>query len=234
MPGHFTFYMPAENAVPETEQRVDFGESEFKHAIRTLRYNEGDIIEISNGRGYLCEAEITAIQKNAFSATIKTVHYSARSKKLRLVVGILHNTERMEWLVEKATELGVAELIFVTTERSEKRKVNTERLLKIAIGALKQSHGAWLPEIQVQNNFAHTIATLTEGEKYIAYCDAEQQVLPLNMAAECTFLIGPEGDFSEREISAALTLGFRPCLLGSNILRTETAAIAVAVKHYLS
>lgn len=233
MPGHFTFYVPAENAAPETGQIVHFGESEFKHAIRTLRYKERDTIEITNGKGYLCEAEIRDIQKSTFSAEIKTVHFVKRVKKLRLVVGILHNTERMEWLLEKATELGVAELIFVNTERSEKRKINTERLQKIAIGALKQSHGAWLPEIQVLGSFTQVLSGIADSEKYIAYCDAQQQALPVNMALECTFLIGPEGDFSEREISAALASGFRPCLLGDHVLRTETAAVAVAVKHYL-
>lgn len=233
MPGHFTFYHPNTDNKTIGETLI-FPEMEFKHAIKTLRYQVEDTIEFSDGKGKMYTGKIVDIGKSDFTVNLVSEQQIKKERKLQLIVGLLHNTDRMEWLVEKATELGVFEIIWVKMDRSEARKINLERMEKVAVAALKQCHGAYLPKISFSQDLAKVLSNLANSSKLIAHCmDNEIIDLPIELPDECTVLIGPEGDFTAKEVELAVDFGFKPVRLGNQILRAETAALYVAAKHYL-
>lgn len=230
MPGKFLFYAKALNG-----DRVEFDETEARHAFKTLRYRSGDEIAFSDGKGNTGRARIASGDARAFSADVTDLQSQARRLNLRLAVGLIKNTDRLEWLVEKATEFGVMELIFFKAGNSEKSNLNLERLNKIAVAALKQSHGAWLPEISLLDSIRE-IPTDSAGAKFISHC---RDMGPLRnfdtdlLQPDTLCLIGPEGDFTALEISWAHANDFKDMSLGSSILRTESAALLLASVHYL-
>ncbi len=230
MPGKFLFYA---NAL--TGDRVEFDETEARHAFKTLRYRAGDEIFFSDGKGHTGRARIDGGDTRAFSAIILDKHLQPRHLKLRLAIGLIKNTDRIEWLVEKATELGVMELLFFRAGNSEKGNIHADRLQKIAIAALKQSHGAWLPEIRLLDSI-RDIPTDGVGAKFISHCRDMGAVRSFDtdlLQPETLCLIGPEGDFTALEISWAHANDFKDMALGSSILRTESAALLLASVHYL-
>lgn len=233
MPGHFTFYHPNTDNKTIGETLL-FPETEYKHAIKTLRYQIADSIEFSDGKGKIYSGKIVAIGKSDFTVNLVSEQQIKKERKLQLIVGLLHNTDRMEWLVEKATEFGVFEIIWVKMDRSEARKINLERMEKVAVAALKQCHGAYLPKISFSQDLAKVLSNLANSNKFIAHCmDNEIIDLPTELPDECTVLIGPEGDFTAKEVELSVDFGFKPVRLGNQILRAETAALYVAAKHYL-
>ena len=139
------------------------------------------------------------------------------------------NLDRMEWLVEKAVEVGIERLTFLRCARSERRELKLERLEKIAISALKQSGQTWLPQLDEMTDFAAFVATVEPETAFIAHLeDGERTELKqvVGNAPRCCVLIGPEGDFTPAEIELALGRGIQPVSLGASRLRTETAALA--------
>ncbi len=226
MPGHFHFY-----AHLAEDKELVFDETESQHMFHVLRYAEGDIISATNGMGIIYEAIIKKAHKKQVVATIQASQEIPRIKNLHLAIGQLKNAERMEWLVEKCTELQVAGITFLNCQNSEKRKLNIDRLQKKALSALKQSHGAYLPYLSTDsfNNFINQKQAI-----YIAHCHpASNKISSALLPATCTVLIGPEGDFTAAEINTAINAGATPLNLGQSILRTETAVIATASVHYL-
>lgn len=229
MPGHFTFF---------TEQIEDgiayFAESEYRHAIVSLRYQLHDKIQFSDGKGRHYFGEITALNKNTFSAKIEHANAVERTSNYSLAVGIMKSSDRMEWMVEKCTELGAANIYFVKTTNSERSRLNTEKLKKTAIAALKQSHGSWLPLV-AEVTWAQVLSNQSQG-KYIAAIDAALalELKNVSLKPESIFLIGPEGDFTGKELQEAIHSGYQPIGLGSHILRTETAAIIAIAHAYLN
>ncbi|MGL4597473.1 MAG: RsmE family RNA methyltransferase, partial [Bacteroidia bacterium] len=152
-----------------------------------------------------------------------------RLYKHRFHLGIAptKNADRMEWLVEKATEIGIERIVLLDCEHSERSQLKTERLEKIAISAMKQSQQAFLPTIDVMQAFETVVAEKFEGLKYIAHCHSIEKKHLHNVCEQSTptfVLIGPEGDFSKAEIDLAIQHGFVPVSLGETRLRTETAA----------
>jgi 16S rRNA (uracil1498-N3)-methyltransferase len=222
MPGHFTFYTTEiSNGIAR------FDEGETGHAIRSLRYKEGDEICFTDGRGKQYQGNITQIGKKDFHVKVISISDGEPFPKLTIYCGILKSTDRMEWMVEKCTELGISALYFLKTQNSERPVIKTEKLLKTAVAALKQSHRSWLPKIGLCN-WDELISSRHES-KFIAMIPEngkknEQTVSESDVAV----LIGPEGDFTEAEVSTALSAGFKPLALGSGILRTETAAVTAA------
>lgn len=221
MPGHFTFYSDKiENNL------AYFSEQETKHAILVLRYQIGDSIEFTSGIGIYYFGKIVEIQKKSFIAEIDSFK-EIPQRNFVLAVGILKSSDRMEWLVEKCSEIGVKQLVFLKSQNGERSKINIDKLRKTAIAAMKQSHSAWLIDIQ-ELNF-ETALNIKHLNKFIAYCNSETvQSLPLKFGDDSIVLIGPEGDFSLSEIDLAKSHGFHVIGLGSQILRTETAAIVCA------
>ena len=196
--------------------------------MRVLRMKEGDEIRLTDGLGTFYHARITHADPKKCGFTI-TAHDPgpARGYYLHVAVALTKNADRIEWFVEKATEIGVDEITFIGCQNSERKSVNLDRIKKITVSALKQSQQAWLPRI-------HPVTPLQQLDvhaatvKCIAHVDPANPVLLKTMAPKkekYAVLIGPEGDFSPDEMNWALAAGFEKVSLGPNRLRTETAAL---------
>ena len=205
-------------------------EEESKHAVRVLRLTTGETVELVNGRGGIYRAEVMAA--NAKRCQLRVVweqQVPPRPYYVHVAVAPTKNLDRMEWLVEKATEIGIDRLSFLRCARSERRELKLDRLHKIAVSALKQSGQAWLPTLDELMDFAAFLPTVAGESTFIAHL-ADGARTPLARVAAtgagCCVLIGPEGDFTPAEIQVALEQGIRPVTLGNSRLRTETAALA--------
>lgn len=222
MPGHFTFYS---NKISESVAYFD--ETEFKHAIQVLRYSLGAHLSFTNGYGMMYTGRINYIGKKEFTAEILTLIHIDELPSVILGIGILKSTDRMEWATEKCTELGAKEIWFLQSKNSERSHLNLERLNKVALSALKQSHGTYKPLIKHMNLEEALQVGNSNHHKYIAYCDASKAEPMSVCELPSIIFIGPEGDFTPSEIDMAAKQGFRVIGLGNTILRTETAAMAV-------
>lgn len=228
------FYTPAIE-----QQHVSFllNEEESKHAIRVLRLTTGDVVHLIDGRGGLYRAEIIDAHPKRTSLKVSEVQtaYGALPYRLHMVVAPTKNMDRLEWFLEKATEIGIHEFTPIICEHSERKEVKVERLEKVAISAMKQSLKAYLPKINPAISFSKFISQAEdfEGFKGVAHCvDSEKKYISTVFTKHSNYLllIGPEGDFSEKEISQALDAGFIPISLGDARLRTETAALVTVLE----
>jgi 16S rRNA (uracil1498-N3)-methyltransferase len=205
-------------------------EDESKHAVRVLRLTVGDAVTLLDGQGHFYTA--TVADANSKRCALRITGYEAvpsRPTYTHVAVAPTKNLDRMEWLVEKAVEVGIERLTFLRCAHSERRDLKLERLEKIAISALKQSGQAWLPQLDELVDFEKFIQEIDPATTFIAHLEAgERTALAQVIAAapRCCVLIGPEGDFSPAEIELALSRGVRPVTLGASRLRTETAALA--------
>jgi 16S rRNA (uracil1498-N3)-methyltransferase len=203
-------------------------ETSSKHCIQVLRMDVGDAIDITNGQGGLFHATIqVAHKKNALVAITETIQTERPSQKLHLGISLLKTAVRLEWLFEKATEMGVTEITPLVCERTIHERFKTERMQQIIQSAMIQSQQTWLPILVEPTPFSHFIAQTAASQKLIAHCEPTNKasiksILPSN---DLALLIGPEGDFSPTEIEAAIAKDFTPIDLGPTRLRTETAGI---------
>lgn len=212
-------------------------ESESGHVVRVLRKSEGDIISLTDGKGKIAQATITQAhpKKCAFTILEITEVPSSQPYSVHLVIAPPKASDRLEWMLEKLVETGVNEITFLQTEHSERKQINIDKLRAQVISAIKQSGQAWMPTLNDMISFSSFITSVSSDQKYIAYLS--QDKLPhLSKKAQTNgsvmILIGPEGDFSENEISKALENGFSGVSLGESILRTETAGfLAVNMIH---
>ncbi|HEX7412997.1 MAG TPA: 16S rRNA (uracil(1498)-N(3))-methyltransferase [Bacteroidia bacterium] len=216
---------------------------ESKHCIRVLRHKTGDTIHIIDGKGNLYEAEIKEANPQKCSAKIISKKSLASSKNYHLHIAIspTKNADRIEWMLEKCTELGVDEFSFIICKRTEKAGVKMDRLTKITESAVKQSIQTVLPIINEVQPFKEFITkhsstsslTKSTSSKYIAHCVEGEKTELKNILQNTSslILIGPEGDFTEDEIKLALQNNFQPLSLGNNRLRTETAGLLVAAAY---
>lgn len=209
-------------------------EEESKHAVRVLRLNVGDQVQLIDGVGGFYEAEIAGAHPKR--TQLRILNYTAKFQKpnyhLHIAVAPTKNIDRIEWFLEKATEIGIQEITPIISEHSERKEVKTERLNKVIVSAMKQSLKAYMPLL---NEAISLDAFLNkEGEdkdlkKAIAHCEEDAEKKYLNQEFErgqrYLILIGPEGDFSPSEIEKAISAGFIPVSLGEARLRTETAAL---------
>lgn len=212
-------------------------EEESKHCVRVLRLQVGDIICLIDGCGGMYYAKIT--DDNAKRCTVTIVETNKevgkREHYLHIAIAPTKNMERLEWFVEKATEIGIDEISLIDCQNNERSVVKTERLNKVAISAIKQSMKAYLPKINEVVDFKTFINTFHsfDGLKLIAHCRTELFTSPhkphlktlVNPPANALILIGPEGDFTSEEVKLALDNGFKEISLGESRLRTETAAL---------
>lgn len=206
-----------------------FDEAERRHGVQVLRLVPGDQIILVDGKGGHYEATITVATKKELSVHIDKIEQSYRKRKFRLHIAIAptKNIERLEWFLEKATETGIDEITSLNCDRSERKIVKDERLSKVITAAMKQSMQAYHPILHPIKTFKEFVTSAT-GLKFIAHCEpGEKKYLNKILPAgeECVILIGPEGDFTPKEIDLAVAHGFIPITLGENRLRTETAAI---------
>lgn len=213
-------------------------EEESKHAIRVLRLTQGEKIHLVDGRGGLYETEIIDAHPKRTTLRVLSVqeNFGKLSYEVHLAVAPTKNIDRIEWFLEKATEVGLTSYTPIICEHSERKEVKVERLEKVAIAAMKQSLKAYLPTVKPAitfNKFIQEAAQDKEISMGIAHCvDSEKKYISTSFSSKGKYLIliGPEGDFSEKEISQAIEAGFVPLSLGEARLRTETAALTSVIE----
>lgn len=225
-----------------TSDLISLSEDESKHAIRVLRLAIGDQVELVDGKGTRAVAEVSDDHPKRCVLRINSRNQETtkRNYHLHVAVAPTKNIERIEWFVEKATEIGIDEITLLDCEHSERSVVKTERLEKVAISAMKQSQQSWLPVINEMISFGQFLKSASADLKLIAHCD-EGAKNPISTVVTSTplgltsnqqrilILIGPEGDFSPSEIETALGNQFTAVSLGETRLRTETAALYAVV-----
>ncbi|SMC73778.1 16S rRNA (uracil(1498)-N(3))-methyltransferase [Pedobacter africanus] len=216
-------------------------EEESRHCTKVLRLGLGAQVYLIDGVGGLYKAEITGeTKKNVALRIIETQReYNKRRQHLHIAVAPTKNIDRLEWFLEKATEIGIEEITPVICERSERKVVKEDRLYKVITSAVKQSLQAYHPVLNPQIALADFLKQNSNSTKMIAHCldnEPRQYMCEVIQPAQgYTVLIGPEGDFTPREIEMALQAGYKPLTLGNTRLRTETAALAACFEaNYLN
>jgi 16S rRNA (uracil1498-N3)-methyltransferase len=207
-----------------------FEEEEGRHLSTVLRKKTGDVLHLTDGKGFFYEAELADAGKRQVLARIlsKTAAPLPRPGRLHIGIAPTKQMERLEWFLEKATEIGVDEITPLICQRSERDSLRLDRLEKVLISAMKQSLRAWLPKLNAPMKFQDFAKKTSEAQKRLAWCSDE--VLPhlkntLSEHQDMVIAIGPEGDFSPEEIRIALENGFQGVSLGKARLRTETAGL---------
>ncbi len=231
------FYNP--NIDLDTKEII-FSKEESRHIIRVLRKKEGDTLHITNGNGVLVTAEVIVASDKKCVANVVTAIQKEKEWNYHLHIAIAptKNMDRLEWFVEKATEIGIDEITPIICDNSERKIVKIERLEKIMLAAMKQSLKYTKTAINPPVKFSDFISNNTDGILCIAHCETGDKK-PLktfsNTNNKITILIGPEGDFSKKEIKESEIKNFQPISLGESRLRTETAAlVATHTIHIIS
>ena len=220
------FYNPS---ILATDETFFFDKEESKHIIKVLRKKDTDILHVTNGLGFLFTTQITLASDTKCTVKIVKVDQMKKPKfHLHLAVSPTKLNDRYEWFLEKATEIGVTEITPIICDHSERKFIKTDRFEKIIQTAMKQSNQCFLPILNEPISFDKFILKKFDGQKLIAHCEETdkkslKEVLKNN--ENITILIGPEGDFSSKEIKLAIENKFAPITLGNTRLRTETAAI---------
>ena len=231
------FYAP--EATTNNELPVD----EAMHALRVLRLQSGDEMMLMDGCGNFYRAEVTLAHTKRCLYEIKETFPQQRqwSGNIHLAIAPTKLMDRMEWMLEKAVEIGVDEISFLNCQFSERRVVKLPRLEKIVIAAMKQSHKAWKTQLNDIVSFKEFINQPREGRKFIAHCYEEvprtylfDELRKPAEIEDATVLIGPEGDFSIDEVRLAVANGYQSVHLGESRLRTETAGLSAVMMMQLS
>jgi len=218
--------------ITETDDEFEFSREESKHIAKVLRKKEGDVLHITDGKGYLYKGIITFSNPNKCIILLKEKELRHPKKyKLHLAVAPTKMNDRYEWFLEKATEIGIDEITPIICDHSERKVIKPARFERILQSAMKQSLQCYLPKLNPAIPFSEFIQKENKDQLLIAHCEeTNKQSLKdiLNLQNNTTLLIGPEGDFSSKEIQSALDKGYTPVTLGETRLRTETAAIIAA------
>ncbi len=226
----------------DAQKQIVLNEETSKHVVQVLRMKVGEPLNLTDGKGSLLTCEITDNNKKHCTVSVIGSHLPPpTSRRITIAISLLKNTNRFEWFLEKATEIGVTEIIPLVCERTEKEKFRFERLNGICISAMLQSQQTWLPVLQEPRKFEDLkIWKCADGSNLIAHCidgskqelsnyqiDTSSQLVP-ELVRDSLICIGPEGDFTPKEIELALHNNFIPVSLGETRLRTETAGIVAA------
>lgn len=231
------FYVP--DAANQNELPVD----EAMHALRVLRLKGGDEMFLMDGIGNYYRAQVTiAATHHCYYDILEQLPQEPQWKgRVQLGIAPTKMMDRIEWMMEKATEVGVDEVSFLNCQFSERRLIKTTRLEKIVVSAVKQSHKAWKPVLNEMVSFKTFINQPREGRKYIAHCYEEvprtylfDELRKTSDSEDVTVLIGPEGDFSIEEVKMAMEAGWQSVHLGKSRLRTETAGLSAVMMMQLA
>lgn len=229
--------------VPDAAHLQELPSDEASHAVRVLRLDTGDELMLMDGQGCFYRAEVTVASNHHCMYAIQETMPQERPWQghIHLAIAPTKLIDRMEWMIEKAVEIGVDEITFLDCKFSERKVVKTKRLDKIAVSAMKQSRKAWKPVLHEMTSFKEFITADRGGDKYIAHCYEEvertflfDELKALAATEDVTILIGPEGDFSIDEVKDALAQGYHSVHLGTSRLRTETAGLAAVMMAQLS
>lgn len=202
-----------------------------RHIIQVLRMKKGEQLQLTNGKGKIVIVKIISEHKKATEVTVLATSDVAPTSGITIAISLIKNNSRFEWFLEKATEIGVSEIIPLVCERTEKQHFRHNRMKNILVSAMLQSQQAWLPILNEPVQFKEAIEKSSGQNKYIAHCMDEERKQSINqpIIQSSIILIGPEGDFTKQEIEMAKQNNFIPVSLGITRLRTETAGIVAAV-----
>ena len=222
------FYEPS---IQKNNTHFELSEVTSKHCIQVLRMRAGESLHLTDGIGNLYTASIVEADKKKSVVRIESVeHTPAPTKKVCIAIGLLKNTGRFEWFLEKATEMGVTKIVPLICERSERSNLKGERMMGVLVAALIQSKQTWLPVLSEPITVAQFIDKHPSSQKLIAHCEKSNKTALTNIpnSSNTSILIGPEGDFTESEIALAIDAKYTPVSLGETRLRTETAGMVAA------
>lgn len=226
------FFYKEDIDLKTTEVVLD--EDTSKHMVQVLRMQNGEQLQLTNGKGNLFTAEIKDNNRKKCTVTIlTTTNHQPPTTNITIAISLIKNNTRFEWFLEKATEIGVTGIIPLICERTEKTAFKFDRMKNILVSAMLQSQQTWLPVLHEPVKFTSLIKQSTQLQKFIAHCEDENNkqqlaVKLINGLNSKLILIGPEGDFTKQEIEMALDNNFIPVALGDNRLRTETAGVVAA------
>ncbi|MDR0972355.1 MAG: 16S rRNA (uracil(1498)-N(3))-methyltransferase [Prevotellaceae bacterium] len=215
-------------------------EEEARHCVRVMRLKVGDEVMLTDGQGSFYDATLTIVSPKQCVASIRErlPQLPQWRGNLHIAVAPTKNFDRMEWLAEKLTEIGIDALTFLLCRHSERKTVNDGRIEKLVVAAMKQSLKARLPELHTLTSFETFVTQPFTGLKLIAHCNDADDKLRLAEVIRpegipTRILIGPEGDFAPEEVALALTNGYTPITLGETRLRTETAALTAGIAYHI-
>lgn len=229
--------------VPDAEKLTELPDEEANHAIKVLRLKEGDELMLMDGKGSFYRAEVTLVSNHhcMYRIVERQPQQPQWEGRVHLAIAPTKMNDRIEWMAEKATEVGIDELSFLNCQFSERRNLKTERIKKIVVAAVKQSHKAWMPVVNELEPFRQFISRQSSGHSYIAHCYNEvprvnlfDELCRLDASEDALVLVGPEGDFSIDEVRYAVSQGFVSVDLGKSRLRTETAGLSAVMMMQLA
>lgn len=215
---------------------VKINDEEQQHIVKVLRMKEGEEIFVTDGKGNLAKGKLVFEGKKvSLNVTEVQEYFPKLTRQLHIAIALTKNIDRIEFFVEKATEMGISEITILNTEKTERKNLNIEKLRKQAVAASKQSLRFFFPKINDVTKLSDFIKNVNPEMTFVAHCDSSFERINLSEIPELpnpTFLIGPEGDFSEKEIKMLAEKGIKAVSLGNQRLRTETAGIFVAAWNY--
>lgn len=217
--------------IKKEKNNYTLSEETSKHCVQVLRMKEGEELLLTDGRGNLYTAVIVkADKKHSVVRVEKVEQQRSAERKISIAISLLKNANRFEWFLEKATEIGVLEVIPIICKRTERQHFRLERMQGILIAAMLQSKQSWLPVLHEPIAFEKVVTASTYETKLIAHCEdtVKNDISKISIAGNTQILIGPEGDFTTSEIELALSKKFLPASLGNTRLRAETAGIVAA------
>jgi 16S rRNA (uracil1498-N3)-methyltransferase len=222
------FYEPL---LAETDRLWQLSPETHKHALQVLRMKANDAMHVTNGKGLLCRAIITQADKKASFIQVQSVQFiEPAATQLAIGISALKNANRLEWFLEKATEIGMHQIHLLQCQRTEKQHIRFDRLQGVLVAAMLQSQQTWLPILHEPQPLETQLQSAAYNIKLIAHCN-EGEKMPLQKlkaTSSCLLLIGPEGDFTPQEVALATDNGFMAVSLGQTRLRTETAGVVGA------
>ncbi len=203
------------------------------HIAQVLRMRTDMPLHLTDGAGTLIQARLQVVSKKSCTVRVEgRTHCDRDGRAVSIAIAPVKNNSRFEWFLEKATELGVSQIIPILTDRTEKQRLRTDRLRQIAVAAMLQSQQVWLPQIEEPVVYAQLINDWKDKplQRWIAHCQhqAKNEIARCSLSDAVGMLIGPEGDFTDHEIAQALAADFKPVQLGHTRLRTETAGVVAA------
>lgn len=229
--------------VPDAAHQLELPTDEATHATRVLRLKSGDEMFLMDGAGTFYRAEVTLVSNKKCLYEIRETMLQEKTwnGNIHLAIAPTKMTDRIEWLVEKATEIGFDDITFLNCRFSERKVLRIDRIEKIVVSAMKQSRKPWIPQVHEMMPFTDFVKANHTGKKYIAHCyeeivrnDLFDELLSMNTPNDITVMIGPEGDFSIDEVELAMSHGFESISLGNSRLRTETAGLSAVMMAQLT
>ena len=227
------FYLESFDA---SQQLITLNEETSKHVVQVLRMKEGESLQLTDGKGNLLLAKITDAHKKHCTVQVQSTSYKPQAaRKITIAISLVKNANRFEWFLEKATEVGVTEIIPLLCERTERQHFRYDRMKGILVSAMLQSQQTWLPVLQEPVKFENALRQTSTSDgilKLIAHCEETEKNpfsnFQIDQFSNCIILIGPEGDFTTTEINQAIAAEYKPVMLGETRLRTETAGVVAA------